>query len=241
MHNCSKIEDIYYFLLDKYGKQGWWPLIQHRRGEPIASGVAPGYHHGNYDLPNCPDEIYEICLGAILTQNTGWIQVKVALKNLFQLNNLKPDLMQKVEIDKIKEAIKPAGYYNQKAKKIKIFTEYFLGLTGNKIPTRDELLAIWGVGPETADSMLLYAFKVPTFVIDAYTKRIFTNLNFIKQNATYNEIKMLFEKNIPKDLIIYQEYHALIVEHAKRYYKRGLDYKNCPIYTKYQKRIRDEI
>lgn len=234
----SRLKNIYHFLLDRYGKQGWWPLIQHSNQNPLVKESARGYHPGNYDLPSSYDEIYEICLGAILTQNTGWTQVVVALNNLFQLNNLKPALMQKTEIDLIKEAIKPAGYFNQKARKIKIFTEYFVGLGCDKIPTRDELLSIWGVGPETADSMLLYAFKVPTFVVDAYTMRIFANLDFIRQNATYNEVKRLFEENLPKDLVIYQEYHALIVEHSKRFYRRGSDYRNCPIY---QKRIKDEI
>ena len=89
---------------------------------------------------------------------------------------------------------------------------------------------IWGIGRETADSMLLYAFKVPTFVVDAYTKRIFGNLNMIGPNYTYDEIKDIFEKNLPRDLIIYQEYHALIVEHAKRYYPKRADYKKCPLY-----------
>ena len=156
--------------------------------------------------------------------------MEVALNNLYRICEIKPARINNMEIEELKEAIKPSGYFNQKAKKVKIFTEYFINMGGKHIPRRDELLDIWGIGRETADSMLLYAFKVPTFVVDAYTKRIFGNLNMIGPNYNYDEIKKIFEKNLPRDLIIYQEYHALIVEHAKRYYPKRADYKKCPVY-----------
>ena len=226
----KRLLDIYEFLLTRYGRQGWWPLIHYQGCNPTKSGSVSGYHPGNYTLPHLEDEVYEICLGAILTQNTGWPQVEVALNNLYRICELKPARIKKMEAEALKEAIKPSGYFNQKAKKVKIFTEYFISLRGKHIPRREELLDIWGIGRGTADSMLLYAFKVPTFVVDAYTKRIFGNLNMIGPHYTYDEIKDIFEKNLPRDLIIYQEYHALIVEHAKRYYPKRADYKKCPLY-----------
>jgi len=110
---------------------------------------------------------------------------------------------------------------------------------------------LWGIGPETADSILLYAFKVPTFVVDAYTKRVFSHLGIINKTTAYNKIKEIFENNLPKNLKIYQEYHAennlpknlkiyqeyhaLIVEHAKRYYSKKTEYHMCPLYKKFKK------
>ena len=224
--------DIYYVLLEKYGLQGWWPLVDYNGCNPTKTGIISGYHPGNYDLPENRDQIFEIGLGAILTQNTGWPQVEKVLKNLQRKNCLNPEQIMDMDNESLIENIKPAGYFNQKAKKIKLFTQYFLDLDQDQIPTREELLALWGIGPETADSILLYALKVPTFVIDAYTRRIFNNLKIINEKYTYDDIKSLFEKNLPRDFIIYQEFHALIVEHAKRFYYRGADYKKCPLFQR---------
>jgi len=141
------------------------------------------------------------------------------LLNLKGLKALTPWAIKKFSLEKLKKAIKPSGYFNQKAKKIKKFTDFYLSLK-NRIPARDELLNVWGIGPETADSMLLYAFNIPEFVVDAYTRRVFSKLGFIRKDASYEEIKKLFEKNLPKNLKIYQEYHALIVEHAKKHYSK---------------------
>ncbi|MGA1867453.1 MAG: endonuclease III domain-containing protein [bacterium] len=226
----NRLGSIYEYLLAKYGRQGWWPLIHYQGCNPTKSGIVSGYHPGKYTIPESEDEKYEICLGAILTQNTGWPQVEVALKNLVRICALNPASIKKMQMDELKEAIKPSGYYNQKAKKVKIFTDYFMTLKQGYIPRRDELLTIWGIGRETADSMLLYAFKVPTFVVDAYTKRIMNNLKMIEPTYTYDQIKEIFEKNLPRDLVLYQEYHALIVEHAKRYYPKKADYTECPLY-----------
>jgi len=98
-------------------------------------------------------------------------------------------------------------------------TKFFIELDG-KVPTRKELLSVKGIGNETADSILLYAYKQSEFVVDAYTKRIFSYLGLVDENVKYMELKKLFESNLPKDIAIYQEYHALIVEHAKRYYSK---------------------
>ena len=220
---------IYSFLLKEYGQQGWWPLLGQKGSKPTKTGSVTGYHPGNYDLPKTRNQIFEVCLGAILTQNTGWPQVEMALNRLHEKNCLVPEKILGMDIEALKEAIRPAGYFNQKAKKVEIFTRYFLDLGQNRIPTREELLSLWGIGPETADSMLLYAFKVPTFVVDAYTRRIFTRLGMVQEKSGYDDIKSLFEQSLPKDLALYQEYHALIVEHAKRFYQKKSNHEHCPL------------
>ena len=212
---------IYEELLRQYGCQGWWPI----NGK---------YHPKDYRLPNSRNQVYETCIGAILTQSIGWASVEKALGNLKMLNVIDPEKLMKLDDDTLKQAIKPAGYFNQKARKLREFTKLFITLN-NRVPSREQLLNIWGIGNETADSMLLYAFKVPTFVVDSYTKRIFIKLKYIPQNADYNAIKGLFERNLPPNLIIYQEYHAMIVEHAKRYYTHNGDYHLCPLYKKFAK------
>ncbi|MFH1182219.1 MAG: endonuclease III domain-containing protein [Candidatus Woesearchaeota archaeon] len=196
----NKIQQVYCKLLKTYGSQGWWP-IQGR------------YHKGDYSFPRNSAERFEICIGAILTQNTSW---KQAEKALLKLKGKSAKAIVAVPQKKLAELIKPAGYFNQKARKLKEFAKFYLKLKG-RTPSREELLGIWGIGPETADSILLYAYKVPTFVVDAYTKRILESLGLANEKASYDEIKRLFEKNIKSDLKAYQEFHALLVEHAKRY------------------------
>ncbi len=226
--------NIYYFLLENYRPQGWWPLLDYQGINPTKTGSITGYHPSNYDLPQTRLQRFEICIGAILTQNTAWPNVEKALFTLQGQDALHPDRLAEIKIEELLNSIRPAGYFNQKAKKIKIFTDYFLNLGPDQRPTREELMGIWGIGPETADSILLYAFKIPSFVIDAYTKRIFTHLGIIQPTSSYHEIKTLFEENLPQDLIIYQEYHALIVEHAKRFYHRRADYTLCPLLNFYK-------
>ncbi|MBI4447845.1 endonuclease III domain-containing protein, partial [Candidatus Woesearchaeota archaeon] len=214
---------------------GWWPLLGCKGENPTKTGIVKGYHPKDYSYPKTKNQKFEICIGAIATQNTSWVQAEKALLNLKMLNALNPECMDSLDIEKLKTALKPAGYFNQKAKKVKLFTKFYLSLKG-RTPTREELLSVWGVGKETADSMLLYAFKVQTFVIDAYTRRIFSNLKLIKKEEEYDAIKSLFEKNLPNDLALYQEYHALIVEHAKRHYSKKDSYKNCPLYKTFVKK-----
>jgi endonuclease-3 related protein len=196
-----------------------------------------GYHPGEYSYPKTDKQRFEICVGAILTQNTAWSNVAKALINLKKLNAIDARKIKSMSVEKLKAVIKPAGYFNQKAKKLKFFTDFYLGLKGNT-PTREQLLSVWGVGKETADSILLYAYKVPSFVVDAYTRRIVINLRLVNQKAGYEEIQELFEKNLRKDYKIFQEYHALLVEHAKRHYGKKEDYANCPLYRKLGNRLR---
>lgn len=216
------IMKIYDRLLASYGPQGWWPLIELRDAggtNPTKTGSVQGYHPADYSYPQTRNQQFEIICGALLTQNTSWIQVEKALLNLKQIDSLSSGSILSLDPESLKEAVRPAGYYNQKAVRLKTLACWFSKL-GDRIPAREELLSLKGVGPETADSILLYAFKQPSFVVDAYTKRIVTNLGLVDEKAGYNEIKSLFEENLPEDLAVYQEYHALLVEHAKRYYQK---------------------
>ncbi|OIO20925.1 endonuclease III [Candidatus Micrarchaeota archaeon CG11_big_fil_rev_8_21_14_0_20_47_5] len=189
--------ESYRSLLKKHGKQGWWPLLE------------TGYHPNNYAIPRTDAERFVICIGAILTQNTAWKNVEKALANLQKIKALNAKAVLLLDDATLKNAIKPAGYFNQKAKKLREFAKFYLGLE-DKIPSRSEFLSIWGIGRETADSILLYAYKQPIFVVDAYTRRLFS------LDADYDEIRLLFEAALPRDYRIYQEFHALIVEEGKR-------------------------
>jgi endonuclease-3 related protein len=223
---------IYDHLFDSYGPQGWWPLIDLHETSCAThpkTKYTQGYHPGNYTYPQTSDQRFEIISGALLTQNTSWIQVEKALLNLKQLDALSPEIIISLNSEALIEAIKPAGYYNQKAIRLKNLAIWFQELK-YRIPTREELLSLKGIGPETADSILLYAFNQPLFVIDAYTRRIVTNLRLASEKANYDELKALFEENLPHNPVIYQEYHALMVEHAKRYYlKKSSCTTKCPL------------
>ncbi len=215
----EQIIKIYGKLYDLYGPQGWWPLINHDGINPTKTGAIRGYHPENYDLPTKRDQVYEIILGAILTQNTSWLSAEMALFNLNELNVIDPEKLLKLDVETLKSAIRCAGFLNQKSVYLREITRFFIEIDGN-VPTRKELLAVKGVGNETADSILLYAYKQPQFVVDAYTKRIFSHLGIVSEDIKYMELKELFESNLHEDVPLYQEYHALIVEHAKRYYSK---------------------
>ncbi len=219
---------IYAELLRCYGPQGWWPLLGLEGPQPDKTGSRTGYHPGRYDLPATAVQAFEICTGAILTQNTAWVNVEAALRRLRDAGALHPEGLLALDEDRLRDLIRPAGFFNQKARKLREFTIFFIGLEG-RAPSREELLALWGIGRETADSMLLYAFRVPVFVVDAYTRRIAGSLGLIDPGADYDEIRTLFERNLPRDPAIYQEYHALLVEHAKRHYRKGGDWSTCPL------------
>ena len=212
----NEIKLIYSSLYNHYGPQGWWPLLSR---DISTKEVKMVNHPLNYDLPKTRNEIYEIILGTILTQNTAWNSAEIALRNLKDLDAINPENLLDLDSETFKQAIRSAGFLNQKSVYINEVTKFYIGLDG-KIPTRKELLEVKGVGNETADSILLYAFKQPEFVVDTYTKRIFSQIDLIDYNDNYNKIKTLFETQLPRDMIIYNEYHALIVAHAKKYYSR---------------------
>ena len=202
---AHQLINIYKKLYYLYGPQGWWPLTSYEGTNPTKTGSVRGYHPENYDLPENRQQVYEIMVGAVLTQNTAWTSAEQALINLKKLDAVYPEKLLKLADEDLKGAIRCAGFLNQKAVYLR---------------ERKELLAVKGVGNETADSILLYAFKKPEFVVDAYTKRIFSHLDFVDEGAGYMDVKELFEFSLPRDTALYQEYHALIVEHAKHYYSK---------------------
>lgn len=218
-HDEHYLTNVYHKLLELYGPQGWWPLLDWNGENPTKTGSLMGYHPGNYSLPENSQQRFEIVLGAILTQNTAWTSAEKALGNLKRLGAVDPHLLLQLDSEVLKAAVRPAGFFNQKTIYLQKISRFFIKLDGEE-PTRKELLKVKGVGNETADSILLYAYHQPQFVVDAYTKRIFSHLGIIEQNTSYMEVKNLFEKCLPRDVPLYQEYHALIVEHAKRYYQK---------------------
>lgn len=211
----NKIVKLYYVLYKKYGPQGWWPLLELHKNNinPTKTGSLNGYHPKDYTYPKNNLQKWEIIVGSLLTQNTSWPQVEKALVNLHKTNLLNPNTLIKSNLEKIKQCIKPSGYYNQKSERLLLLARWFLAQ--KNVPSRKELLSLKGIGPESADSILLYAYKQPSFIIDTYTKRIFKQNKIITENLNYNELKELIEKSIPKKYEIYQEFHALLVEHAK--------------------------
>jgi len=201
----SQLMEIYNILYSHFGPQGWWPA--HSKGEKRK---------------------FEICIGAILTQNTAWANVEKAIINLKNHGLLDIGKIRSADEKKLAGLIKSSGYYNQKAKRLKRFAAFvykkhgslskFFLLDAEKL--RQELLQLNGIGPETADSIMLYSAQKPVFVIDAYTKRIFNRLGFCRENVYYDDLQKLFMQSLPPDISLFSEYHALIVEHAKSYCRK---------------------
>lgn len=190
---------LYKELLQKHGKQRWWPVF--KKGKFQYSGEIPD-----------EKQQFIIALSAILAQNTSWKNVEKAVKNLHELKLLNKKELKKIPVHELAVAIKSSGYCNQKARKIK---EYIAFLDSGREITRENLLSVWGVGKETADSILLYAYHQPYFVIDAYTKRVFAARGLCSKDVGYDELQSFIVKNIPKDIIVYKEFHALLVEEGK--------------------------
>ena len=159
----------------------------------------------------------------ILTQNTSWTNVEKALKELYDSGNLSRGRIRALPVGEIAGLIRSAGYFNQKAKKLKLLADFKGEIT------RENLLGIWGIGLETADSILLYAYQEPVFVVDAYTRRIFSRLGLVGTDVSYDDIQKVFHENLKKDVKIFKEYHALIVEHAKRHCRAKPECNGCPI------------
>lgn len=206
--------NIYHSLYKYFGSQNWWPIQKLK------------IKNENLKV----NERFEICVGAILTQNTAWKNVEKALGNLGAAGVMSPEAILRLKKGKLAALIRPAGYYNQKIKKLKIFSKWFLrsGSDKHKLPDlREKLLVLWGVGPETADSIALYAYNLPTFVVDAYTKRLCSvfGLKFEK----YDEYKKYFERNLPSSPKLYNEYHALIVAWGKMYSNKKTSAEACKL------------
>jgi len=210
------IHKVFTTLLKAYGPQGWWPFINYE-----------GYYHpNNYQFPRNTLECFEVCLGSILTQNTTFTSVVKSLNNLNEQDALSAEKIKTMDLEVFKECIKPSGYYNQKADYILEFISFFEALE-DSIPSRDALLKVRGIGEETADSILLFAYNQPEFKIDAYTKRVLIDLGLVDENVKYQQMKALMQeelqghyKSTQEQVILYQEYHALLVAHAKQFYSK---------------------
>ncbi len=192
---------IFDALYSKYGPQGWWP----------------------------GDGTFEIILGAILTQNTSWHNVALAIDNLERENLIDPDALLRAEPERVKTLIAPVGFFNVKYDRLRSFLDYLMGNEMDferfrHLPVadlRNELLHVKGIGPETADSILLYAFDRPIFVVDTYTRRLFSRLGYNwMEKASYEEIQKFFMDELPSEPDLFNEFHALIVTHCKNTCKR---------------------
>lgn len=217
---------IYQGLLKEYNPQGWWPVTE-------KDELKPTYKKRNFLTEK---QILEICVGAILTQNTNWEpNVTNSIINLNKENLINLEKLKRIDNKKLSNLIKSSGYYNQKAERIKLFIQF---LHENPIRTlqqtetsklRGLLLKQKGIGPETADSIALYAFNKPLFVIDAYTKRIFTRLGLIEEALDYSQIQAIFHNHLDKNPQLFNELHALLVEHAKRHCTKEPSCQECPL------------
>ena len=202
-------------LLGAYGPQGWWPLLAHAGSNPTLTGRLTGYHPGDFTFPHTDAQRFEICCGAILTQNTAWPNVERALDLLCRKELLSPSAILSAGDNTLEAAIRSSGYFRAKAKKLRVFAEFYQRLGGHT-PAREALLDVWGVGPETADSIRLYAFKETEMVIDAYTLRVLLHQGICRPPLDYARAKRACERRLSRSLEGYQEFHALMVEHAKR-------------------------
>ena len=196
-----QLVEVYRLLLNRYGPQHWWPA----------------------------ETNFEVIVGAILTQSAAWGNVEKAISNLKRAGALTPESLRKLPFDELAELIYPSGYYNAKALKLKSFAEHLVDPYQDSLEKlfsldvsilRRELLAIHGVGEETADSIILYAARKPIFVIDAYTRRILTRLGLRPLRNDYSAFQALFMENLPTEEKLFNEYHALLVRHGKETCKK---------------------
>jgi endonuclease III related protein len=206
----KSIKAIYQALYKAFGPQHWWP------------GDTP----------------FEIMVGAVLTQNTNWGNVEQAIVQLKREGLLSIEAMHDVPVDRLAKAITPAGYFNVKARRLKNLVRFLVERYGGDIrrmrkeslaELRRELLEVNGVGPETADSILLYALDKPVFVVDAYTRRFLRRHNLIKDKADYHDIQKMFMDVLPPDAGVYNEYHALIVRLGKDVCRPSARCGQCPL------------
>ena len=189
-HRLS-LKTLYRRLFDHYGPQHWWPA----------------------------DSPFEVMVGAVLTQNTAWTNVERAIDNLRRAGLLDPEAMAGLPADRLAEQIRPSGYFNLKAGRLHALCQWLLSesspQTMDTPQLRQSLLGVHGIGPETADDILLYAFERPVFVIDAYTRRLCGRLSLLDEDLPYEALRALFEDALPEDEGLFNEYHALIDHHAK--------------------------
>ena len=210
MNAPLSLEAIFRLLFERFGPLHWWPA----------------------ETP------FEVCVGAILTQNTAWSNVEKAISALKQAGILTPEALQESDTELLARLIRPAGYFNVKSRRLKNFTAWlFLHHQGSLErmfashwqELRAELLRVRGIGPETADSILLYAGDKPTFVVDAYTRRLFQRLVLLPEAAGYEETRALFMNHLPEDVALFNEYHAQIVQQCKSFCRSKPLCSDCPL------------
>ena len=207
------LQEVYQRLLEAFGPQKWWPGDSH----------------------------FEMMVGAILVQNTNWQNVQRAIGNLREADLLDPLALYEVPEEELQELIRPAGYYRIKAKRLRSLLHFLVERYDGSIETifrtplselRKQLLGIHGVGPETADSILLYAGGLPTFVVDAYTYRVFSRHGWIDLDSDYHQIQEFFHDHLPADAPTFNEFHALLVNLGKRYCRKAKPLcEACPLKT----------
>ena len=206
----QELMEMFDLLLGHFGPQHWWP----------------------------GDTALEVMIGAVLTQNTSWKNVEKALKNLKDLGGLSLNGLRSQSTHELGEKIRPAGYYNVKAKRLKNLIDFIHDQYGGDLTSllkadtlvlREGLLSIKGIGPETADSILLYAADRPIFVIDAYTHRILRRHGMIEEQATYDELQAFFMDHLPDDIDLFNEFHALIVRTGKEFCRKKPLCPRCPL------------
>ncbi len=190
----ASLRQVYRRLLSAHGRQHWWP----------------------------GGSRFEIMVGAVLTQNTAWTNVERAIANLKHARALTLDAILRASPKRLAGWLRPSGYFNVKAKRLKAMCRWLVGQGGvralarlNTHDLRAGLIAVNGIGPETADDIVLYAFERPVFVIDAYTRRLFARLGHVAGDEGYETLRHLFENNLGADVRIFNEYHALIVAQGK--------------------------
>lgn len=204
---------VYQALLRRHGPQGWWPIVN------------PKTMQSEYGLgvPRGEEDFFEVAIGALLAQNVSWKNAAEALGNIKRARLLAPGKLLKVEHEKLAELIRPARYFNQKTKSIGHFVRWwrenvpsFQALAEADLAgLRTRLLAVNGIGRETADSMLLYGLGRKIFVIDIYTRRLLASLGLITGTESYDEIQQLFHRHFRGSVEEHKEFHALIVAHAQ--------------------------
>jgi endonuclease-3 related protein len=208
--NRKTLQDSFDRLLQHHGPLQWWPA----------------------------ESPFEVCVGAILTQNTAWTNVEKAITALKRVDVLTPDGLYRIDVSLLAELIRSAGYFNVKSRRLKDFVSWLyeryngsleLMFTGDWQELRTELLKVRGIGPETCDSILLYAGTKPTFVVDSYTRRLFHRLGLLPGNAGYDQIRDLFMSGLPAESELFNEYHALIVEQCKRFCRTKPVCTGCPL------------
>lgn len=182
---------------------------------------------------------FEVVVGAILTQNIAWTNVEQAIARLKEADVLSPDALRSLERERLEELIRPAGFFRQKARRLQLFVTHLFArhggnlctlLAGPQAQVRAELLSLDGIGPETADSILLYAGEHPSFVVDAYTRRLFTRLGLLRGTEGYDQIRSLFMTSLPEQTDLFNEYHALIVEECKTFCRKNTPLcSSCPL------------